>query len=432
MRWSGALVLALASFLPNALAVGILAIDYGTGPVPPFSLSVALKQSSSWGRRAEWTKLSLVKPGTPFDVLLNRDSKRKIQSVVSIRGEDRLFGGDAAAVVRLLPRHLSRCRRAEIGASQAARFPQNSYPGAKLLLGEAPSSPSASQHSSLFSIPLSTTPRSSISLQPALPPPSNASYLPEDLLAMQFQYFRELAESQASEKVVDAIVTVPTWFTQPQRNAILDAMSLAGLRNLGLVEDGATVGVNYAMTRAFSTDPEHHVVYDAGAGGIRATVVAFTMEEQKVNPKSKMLKNVTTVEVKGTGWDRTVGGWTFDGRIRDLLKQDFEAKTGVKLDGNGRALAKLLREAARVKQVLSANQESQSRVRRAPAHPTSAMPMGKDGTDRELGRRRRLQVVRLEATVRRRLFRRRAQVLPTHRRRPRKGRPDAREPAPCV
>lgn len=46
-------------------------------------------------------KLSLVQPGIPFDVLLNHDSKRKTQSVISIRGEDKLVGDDAATLVRL-------------------------------------------------------------------------------------------------------------------------------------------------------------------------------------------------------------------------------------------------------------------------------------------------------------------------------------------
>lgn len=61
----------------NALA-SVLAIDYGT----------------------DWIKASLVKPGVPFDVLLNKDSKRKIQSSVAWKQNDRLFGSDAFNIVR--------------------------------------------------------------------------------------------------------------------------------------------------------------------------------------------------------------------------------------------------------------------------------------------------------------------------------------------
>lgn len=71
------LLLLLGALSPSVLA-SILAIDYG----------------------AEWTKISLVKPGLPFDVVLNKDSKRKVQSVVGWKKDERLFGGEAVAVVR--------------------------------------------------------------------------------------------------------------------------------------------------------------------------------------------------------------------------------------------------------------------------------------------------------------------------------------------
>lgn len=61
----------------HSASAAILAIDYGT----------------------EWIKASLMKPGVPFDVLLNRDSKRKIQSSVAWKGDDRLFGSDAFNIV---------------------------------------------------------------------------------------------------------------------------------------------------------------------------------------------------------------------------------------------------------------------------------------------------------------------------------------------
>ena len=71
------ITLLLSTLTENALA-SVLAIDYG----------------------ADWIKASLMKPGVPFDVLLNKDSKRKIQSTVAWKQNDRLFGSDAAAIVR--------------------------------------------------------------------------------------------------------------------------------------------------------------------------------------------------------------------------------------------------------------------------------------------------------------------------------------------
>lgn len=73
----GALLLALSTFVPSASAASLLAIDYGTDSF----------------------KASLVKPGVPFDVLLTKEGKRKVPTLVSIRGEDRFVGGDAANLV---------------------------------------------------------------------------------------------------------------------------------------------------------------------------------------------------------------------------------------------------------------------------------------------------------------------------------------------
>ena len=121
------------------------------------------------------------------------------------------------------------------------------------------------------------------------------------------------------------------------------------------------------MTRSFPSDAaENHLFYDAGAGSIRSTIVSFQSMEVKEHPSSKVTKNITSAEVKGIGWDRSAGGLVMDAKIRDMLERQFVDKEGqnldVPLEQNKRAQAKLLKEAARVKQVLSANAESPSRV----------------------------------------------------------------------
>lgn len=83
MRPSGSLALALWLCLASAVRAAVLAIDYG----------------------AEFTKLSLVKPGVPFDVVLDRDSKRKISSVVGWKRDDRVFGAEGKMAVRPISSH---------------------------------------------------------------------------------------------------------------------------------------------------------------------------------------------------------------------------------------------------------------------------------------------------------------------------------------
>ncbi|KAM0747743.1 actin-like ATPase domain-containing protein [Meredithblackwellia eburnea MCA 4105] len=297
-----------------ANAASLLAIDYGT----------------------DGFKASLVKPGVPFDVLINKDSKRKTPSLVTMRGEDRSFGAEAASL--------------------ATRFPQSSYAAIKLLLGHPATHTQALLHQSLFQLPPSTTSRGS---------PAVGGFSVEEILSMQFSYAKEMAEDVAGEAVREAVVTVPNWFGQSERQAVLDSLDLAGLRALGLVNDGTAAAVNYAMTRTFPPAPSYHLLYDFGSASLRTTVVslrsALLPDPHSLAAKPE-LKNVTSLNVHGLGFDTTVGGYVFDRIVRDVMKADFEAKTGKKLDGDKRAMAKLLKEAARVKQVLSANSESSGRI----------------------------------------------------------------------
>ncbi|BGP35161.1 lumenal Hsp70 protein [Rhodotorula toruloides] len=316
--------LLVASFVPSASAASLLAIDYGTDSF----------------------KASIVKPGIPFDVLLTKEGKRKAPSIVTFRGEERLVGGDAQSL--------------------ATRFPQDTLSSVKLLLAHPPSHVQSQLHSSLFSIPHTTTSRHSPALQT-----SKLSVPVEEALAYQFVYAKEMAEEQAKEPVREAVVTVPGWFAEAERKAVIDAAEIAGLRVVGLVNDGSAVAVNYAMSRTFPPEPSYHLIYDLGSGSLRVTLVSLRsamLPDPLSLAETPQLKNVTSIEVHGFGYDLEVGGYVFDRAVRDLLVEAFEETTGKQLEegrkvtDDKRAMAKLLREAARVKQVLSANTVATARI----------------------------------------------------------------------
>ena len=143
-------------------------------------------------------------------------------------------------------------------------------------------------------------------------------------------------------------------------DAVVDAIEIAGLRTLALVNDGAAVAVNYAMTRAFPA-PEFHVVFDAGASALRATVVEFApVPDPKA--KSGAVRDATQITVHGVGFDRHTGGAELDRRMRDLMLADFQRRHKRDISGDRRAMAKLWKEAGRVKAILSANSEAQATV----------------------------------------------------------------------
>lgn len=354
----------LLLLLAPAIQAAVLAIDYG----------------------AEFTKLSLVKPGVPLDVVLDRDSKRKIQSVVGWKRDDRVFGQEGKmAVSRAFFHQLARSlelagKLPREGRSlfQASRFPETHYPYVKPLLGSnvLPPSDLYPNQPYLDESGVITFAHPATSALPGTDTPDK--WTPTALLAHQISYYRTLAESLTSgstgkpEPITSVIVTVPAWWNQSQRKAYRDALELQGLSCLAMIGEGTGVALNFAMTRQFPDfDPatgtgskEYHVIYDSGAMATTATVVAFWQTSVLPTPRAKTAINTTHVEVIGTGYSQ-IGGVTLDLGIRELLVKDFVAKhkqADVKTDQ--KALAKLSKEAIRVKQILSANQESNVNVSR--------------------------------------------------------------------
>ncbi|KAG6864109.1 hypothetical protein C0991_012444 [Blastosporella zonata] len=302
-------LLSLLALVPQTTLASVLAIDYGT----------------------DWIKASLMKPGVPFDVLLNKDSKRKIQSAVGWKNGDRLFGGDAA--------------------SMASRFPSDVFTALKYLQGAPHDSETVSFYAKISPSELLETSRKTVGLKRS----DGTEWSVEELVAMQFAYIKELAEAVAEEKVKDVVVTVPPFYSQSERDAVVDAIEISGLRTLALINDGTAVAVNYAMTRTFTT-PEYHIIYDAGASSIVATIVSFTPVD------AKSASAGTHISVAGVGYDRNIGGIEFDKRLRQMLVETFNAKHKKDIREDRKGMAKLWKEAGRVKAILSANTEANSAV----------------------------------------------------------------------
>ncbi|KAF6749582.1 Hsp70 protein-domain-containing protein [Ephemerocybe angulata] len=301
----------LLAIVPNSVLASVLAIDYG----------------------ADYIKASLMKPGVPFDVLLNKDSKRKIQSSVAFKRGDRLFGQDAAYL--------------------ATRFPSDTFSHLKYLTAAPIDSDPVKYFTKISAVDVKPSSRSTTNVTRS----DGTEWSSEELVAMQLAYIKHLGELVAGEKVRDVIITVPAYYTQFERDAVADAVEISGLRLLALINDGTAIAVNYAMSRTFAK-PEIHVIYDVGASGIRATVAEFsTTTDAKTGATGNQ---ITTL---GYGYDRTVGGIEIDRRLREILADAFTAKhKGKDIRKDKRGMAKLWKEAQRVKMILSANNEAMSQV----------------------------------------------------------------------
>lgn len=313
-------VAALAALSLNTTPVdaAVISIDYGT----------------------DWFKVGLVKPGIPFDIVLNAESKRKTQSAITIRGSNRAFGSEALSL--------------------ATRFPQDSFIGLKRILGRDYDDDHCVDFRNTFTNNMIRDP---VRGTAAFETTAGVKYTAEELVAMQLTLAKQQAEETAGESIKDVVITIPPYFSQTERQAILDSAELAGLHVLSLIHDESAVALNYAMTRTFPQE-QCHIFYDMGAGSTVASLACF--QDVSVKDVGKYNKTIQQVEIKAVGYDRTLGGHDIDVRLQKFLADKFQELKGSKLSTpvtqNERAMAKLLKEANRVKQILSANVETMASV----------------------------------------------------------------------
>ncbi|KAF9300744.1 hypothetical protein BGZ74_007542 [Mortierella antarctica] len=301
-------------------ALGALCLD--TKPVDAAVMSI------DYG--TDWFKVALVKPGIPLDIVLNAESKRKTQSAITVRGDDRAFGSEALSL--------------------ATRFPQDSYIGLKRILGRDYDDDHSVEFRNTFTNNMIRNP---VRGTAAFETTSGSKFTVEELVAMQFSLAKQQAEETAGETVKDVVITIPPFFNQFERQAMLDAAELAGLRVISLIHDESAVALNYAMTRTFPQE-QCHIFFDMGAGSTVSSLACF--QDLTVKDVGKFTKTVQQVEIKAVGYDRTLGGHEFDVRLQKFLAEN------VPVAQNERAMAKLLKEANRVKQILSANTETMASV----------------------------------------------------------------------
>jgi hypoxia up-regulated 1 len=311
----------------------------------------------------EYIKAALVKPGIPLEIVLTKDSRRKETAAVAFKPvkdgpsggfPERVYGSDAIAL--------------------SARFPGDVYPNLKPLLGLSTSNSLvqeyATRHPALKMEAEKT--RGTAAFKSGAFSADEEAWMVEEILAMELQSIQRNAEALAGKGSVikDLVITIPAFYTAEEKRAIELAAEFAGLRILSLISDGVAVGLNYATSRTFPSieeggKPEHHLVFDMGAGSTKATVLRF--QGRTVKDVGKFNKTIQEVHALGNGWDRTLGGDALNAVIVDDMVAKFVASPAAKsisptveaVKSHGRATAKLWKEAERIRQVLSANNEAQ-------------------------------------------------------------------------
>ncbi|KAG2546489.1 heat shock 70 kDa protein BIP2 [Panicum virgatum] len=167
------------------------------------------------------------------------------------------------------------------------------------------------------------------------------AFSPEEISAVILSKMRETAESFLGRRVTDAVVTVPAYFNDAQRQATKDAGTIAGLNVPRILNEPTAAAIAYGLNRK-GAEMMNVLVYDLGGGTFDVSVLSLDRG---------------VFEVLATAGDTHLGGEDFDQRVMDHFIRLIRRKHGRDISGDGRALGKLRRECERTKRALSSQHQ---------------------------------------------------------------------------
>jgi molecular chaperone DnaK len=167
------------------------------------------------------------------------------------------------------------------------------------------------------------------------------SYSPPEISAMILQKLKQAAEDYLGETVTEAVITVPAYFDDSQRQATKDAGKIAGLNVLRIINEPTAAALAYGMDKK---KEEKIGVYDLGGGTFDISVLEI---------------GEGVIEVKSTNGNTYLGGDDFDIRIMDWMVEEFKKDQGIDLRGDKMALQRLKEAAEKAKIELSTAMETE-------------------------------------------------------------------------
>ncbi|KAH1033801.1 hypothetical protein J1N35_045975 [Gossypium stocksii] len=169
-------------------------------------------------------------------------------------------------------------------------------------------------------------------------------FAPEEISSMVLVKMKEVAEAYMGQTVKNAVITVPAYFNDSQRQATKDAGSISGLNILRIINEPTAAAIAYGLDKKASRSGEKNVlIFDLGGGTFDVSLL--TIEEG-------------IFEVKATAGDTHLGGEDFDNRLVNHFVQEFKRKNKKDISTNARALRRLRTACERAKRTLSSTAQT--------------------------------------------------------------------------
>lgn len=245
------------------------------------------------------------------EIIANDQGNRVTPSYVAFTETERLIGDSAK--------------------NQASLNPENTIYDAKRLIGRSMNEDTVKKDVRLW--PFKVVSKEN---KPNVQLTNGKTMSPEEISAMVLSKMKETAESFLGTEVKDAVVTVPAYFNDAQRQATKDAGTISGLNILRIVNEPTAAAIAYGLDK--KSGEKNIIVFDLGGGTFDVSLLTI---------------DNGVFEVISTSGDTHLGGEDFDNRIIEFFLKKFKSKNSIDISSNKRAIQKLRREVERAKRALS-------------------------------------------------------------------------------
>lgn len=270
--------------------------------------------------------------GSQPRVIENAEGARTTPSIVAFTDDERLVGQPAKR--------------------QAVTNPDNTVFGVKRLIGRRFDDPAVEKDKKMVPFAIVNGGNGDAWVEAR-----GEKYSPSQISAFTLGKMKETAESYLGEEVTQAVITVPAYFNDAQRQATKDAGKIAGLEVLRIINEPTAAALAYGLDKE---DTQTIAVYDLGGGTFDVTILEI---------------DDGLFEVKSTNGDTFLGGEDFDMRIVNYLADEFKKENGVDLSKDKMALQRLKEAAEKAKIELSSTSQTEINQPFISMDPSSGQPL---------------------------------------------------------